>query len=142
MTVVLKDLRHWQIKVLGCWSLCYFIGKLCGQLSIGPQFIQWHLDDFGLIPLLTFGSLLGSWLITGNLSKRKVEYAEWVALLGLSFSVTVEALMLWFQFENPEHAKIGGDWIDITIYVVSYLTVCHLLSTLHDRLHGETNKTL
>src|SRR5258707_4395399 len=42
------------IKLIGLMAMCYPLGKLIEIWLIGPDFIRWHLSDFGFVPCLAF----------------------------------------------------------------------------------------
>lgn len=115
----------WYYKALWILGILYPLGKSLQFWVIGPAVVRGYLSDIGFIACLV--CLVG---LTRGYSRSVARTARMFAVYAFVVAVAVEVIQM---FANSRIEKAGltfgprGDWVDMIIYLVTFLAVLYLL---------------
>lgn len=121
--VVALQRRNVYFSILSVLASCYGIGKFIQFWHLGPLWLRGCLSDVGFIPAIVLAPV-----IAGQNKKA----ASW-ANLGLVLALVVETGQIIINPFIPKgHFGPRGDWVDVVIFISSYLVVHWLIAHLED----------
>lgn len=136
-----RIINNKYVTTLGTFSVLYFLGKFIQVFHDIPAIFRWYLADVGWVPLWTYVSLIVNIFGSKKTISQIVTVSRICTLCGMAIASFVEILTSWIKQEIIRQGKIykgvvGGDPIDIVIYITMYFVSFYLLKKSIPRLQS------
>lgn len=125
LLVLALQRKNVYFSALAALASCYGIGKAIQFWHLGPMLLRGYLSDIGFVPALIFGAVM-----IGAKKERTIAFASGALVLAL----TMEGIQMVFNPFLPK-GRFGprGDWIDVAIFVFSYLVARWLIARIEEK---------